>query len=485
MAYRDLREWLAKLEQEGELARVKAKVDWDLEIGGIAQRVFDTGGPALLFENIKDYESTRCRKFFTASLSTYPRIALMYGLPKTTPYRELINTYMDRKSNPIKPVRVSTGPVKENIVMGDDVNLYDFPAPLWHKLDGGRYIGTFDGMVTKDPETGWVNIGLYRRMVHDRNHTGITIITGQHIWQHFRKYRKLGKNMPIAMINGWDPVLPAVACSPQPVGVCEYDIMGGLRGAPVELVKCETIDLEVPSTCEIVMEGEITTNFDDFRMEGPFGEYAGYYTTEANRKPVFNVKCITHRNDPILQGTLEGVPINEDHRVASVNHSGLLLEYLRKTMTGVTAVNVDPSTGWSNVFVQIDNSYLGQVHQVAATIWSLGLSNMVGKFIFVFDTDVDIFDLNKVMWAIAYRVDPTRDLIQFPGWISPTDPVVHPDNRVAVAVNKGMRLLVDCTKPIDNKRSPAWFGEKFAPLAYPDEATMRLVDERWADYGIK
>lgn len=484
MAYNDLREWLEILDKNGELSRVETKVDWNLEIGGITQRVFDEEGPALLFENIKDHERTIGRKLFTASLSTYPRIALALGLPKDTSPRELIQVYRERIKRPIKPVVVDSGPVKENIVKGNDVDVLQFPAPKWHDRDGGRFIGTFDGVVTKDPETGWVNVGLYRRQIHDRNHLGITIIHGQHIWRHFRKYRKMGRPMPIAFVNGWDPVLPMVACSAQPPEVCEYDIMGALRSQPVELVKCETVDLLVPASAEIVMEGEVTTNIDEFWEEGPFGEYTGYYASEALKKPVFTVKCISHRNNPILQGTMEGVPINEDHRVESINFSALLRDALDAVMTGIKGVNVHPSTGWANVFVQVDNSYVGQAHQVAATIWSQGISNHVGKNIMVVDEDIDIFDLNKLNWAFAYRVDPEKDIIKFPGWIGSTDPIVHPDERVGTTVFLGTRLLIDATKPIRNKRTPKWFGERFAPVCYPDAQTMELVNSRWLEYQI-
>ena len=479
-----MREWIDTLEKEGELVRVKAKVNWDLEIGGITQEVFDQEGPALLFENIKDHENTICTRLLTAALSTYPRIALAMGLPKDTPYPDLIRHHLERRQRPLKPKIVKDGPVKENIIKGEDVNLYQFPAPKWHKMDGGRYLGTFDGVVTKDPETGWINVGIYRRMIHDRDHLGITIIPGQDIWRHFRKYRRMGRPMPVAAVSGWDPVLPMMAACAIPPEVDEYEVIGALRLEPVELIRCETVDLYVPASAEIVFEGEVDTDFESFRMEGPFGEYTGYYTSEANKKPVFTAKCITHRDDPILQGTMEGVPINEDHRISSVNHSSILLEHLRKNMTGVKAVNVDPSTGWANVFVQIDNSYLGQVHQVAANIWSLGLSNMVGKNIMVVDEDINIFDLKSLMWAFAYRVDPTKDIIQFPGWISPCDPTVHPEERTGVAVYKGTRLLIDATKPIENKRTPLWFGEKFAPVCYTDEETLRLIHQRWPEYGI-
>ncbi len=485
MAFNDLREWINRLEEEGELARVKADVDWDLEIGGITQEIFDKDGPALLFENIKDYKDSWCKKLFTASLSKWSRIALMMGLPKDTPYPELIKEFQNRSKKLIKPITVDSGPVKENIIRGDNVNLWEFPSPKWHKRDGGRYIGTFGAFITKDPDTGWVNVGNYRLMVHGKDSTGITVITGQHNWMHFRKYKRMKKRMPAAFVCGWDPVLPFAATAPMAEGECEYDLMGALRDKPVEVVKCETVDLEVPATAEIVLEGEITTSFDEFVMEGPFGEYTGYYTSEPNRKPVFKVNCITFRNDPILQGTLEGVPINEDHRVCAIHHSAYYHDFLNTLIPGVKAVNVDPSTGWANMFVQIDNSYYGQVQQVASAVWATTKSVFVGKNIIVFDEDIDIFNLNKVMWGLAYRVNPPKDIIQFPGSISPTDPVIHPEERKRVAVYPGTRLLIDATKPIINKRSDQWFGEKFAPVCYTDEDTLKLIKKRWNEYGIK
>jgi UbiD family decarboxylase len=489
MAYKDLKEWIGTLEKEGELARIKTKVDWDREIGGITQEVFDKKGPALLFENIKDHENTLCTKFFTGSLAKYSRIALMMGLPKDTPPKEIIRTYMGRVNNPIKPVVVKTGPVKKNIVSADKVDLFQFPTPKWRVRDGGRYIGTCDGVVTKDPETGWVNVGLYRRMILNKNQTGLTIIPGQHNWMHWRQHRKLGlKKMPVAMINGWDPVLPMVSCSPMPAGVCEYDVMGGIRQEPVELVKCETIDLEVPASAQIVLEGEISLDFDTFQMEGPFGEFQGYYGSLASKKPVITWNCLTYQDDPILQGTLEGMPINEDHTMESINLSALCWNTLNKCMRGVLGVNVDPSTGWTNAFIQIDNSYIGQPYQAATGIWCNDWSFQVAKNIMVVDDDIDIFDLNQLAWAFATRVYPPRDLLQFPGSANVTDPSVHPKDRVGLkgqTTYLGVRLLIDATKFLGNPRHDDYGGEKFAPVARIEEETMKQVRARWKEYGIK
>jgi len=159
-------------------------------------------------------------------------------------------------------------------------------------------------------------------------------------------------------------------------------------------------------------------------------------------------------------------------------------DLLEERMVGITGVNADPSTAYANIIVQIDNSYYGQVQQAAANIWSSTLSNMMGKNIIVCDEDVDIYDLNRVFWALAYRVDPTRDIIQFPGWISALDPIVHPDERLGFGGNKGTRLLIDATKAIDKPRSDKLFGERFAPVAYPDKDTMDMVRKNWKKYGF-
>ncbi len=484
MAYSDLREWIDALDKEGELSRVKEEVDWNLEIGGILREVCDKGGPALLFENIKDHKNTACTRLFTASLSSFSRIALMLGVPKDTPYKELIRVWRERTKNPVKPVVVDTGPCKENILKGDEVDLFQLPTPHWNKLDGGRYISTFNGVVTKDPDTGWENVGLYRAVIHDKSSTSMSVAQGQQIWMHWRKYRPKGQNLPLAIAIGWDQVLPAVAAAPVPQGVDEYDIMGALRQEPVELVKCETVDLRVPASSEIVLEGEVITDITTFKNDGPFAEFTGHYGGKSQR-PVFKVNCITFRNNPIFQGTITGLPINESHTVTAVSHSALIWDLLDERMVGVTGVNADPSTAYTNIIVQIDNTFYGQVQQVAANIWSSSLSNMIGKNVIVCDPDTDIYDLRKVFWAFAYRVDPTRDIITFPGWISALDPIVHPSKRLGFGGNKGTRLLIDATKPVDNPRTDIWLGEKWPPVAYPDEDTMKRVRDKWEKYGIK
>src|SRR4030042_3858349 len=251
MGFKDLRDWLGKLESEGELKRVKTQVDWDKEIGAISSVARQRGLSGLLFENIKDYQKTRCRKLFTGSLVNSRQIALMFGLPKDTHLRDLVGAFRERFKNRIKPKTVASGEVKENVVKGGEISLYDFPVPFWNKLDGGRYIDTLGAVVTRDPDNGIQNVGIYRGMIVDKNRIAKLIAPSQHIGQHFSRYKALGREMPVAVVYGWDPSMAFAGCAPVPKEVCEYDVMGSIRQEPVELVKCETSDLEVPASAEI------------------------------------------------------------------------------------------------------------------------------------------------------------------------------------------------------------------------------------------
>ncbi|MDP2936232.1 MAG: UbiD family decarboxylase, partial [Dehalococcoidia bacterium] len=196
-AFADMRDWIDWLEARGELRRVKAQVDWDLELGAIARTVQAMEGPALLFENIKDYKKTRGRRLFLGGLASYPRVAAMLGLPMDTSFGDMIKHCRRAFREQVRPMLVSTGSVKENIITGKDIDLYQFPVPRWHQLDGGRYIDTFAGVVTKDPETGEVNVGMYRGMIVGKDRIAKLMVPSQHWGRHFLKYKEMGKPMPV------------------------------------------------------------------------------------------------------------------------------------------------------------------------------------------------------------------------------------------------------------------------------------------------
>ncbi len=359
MTFKDMRDWIDRLEADGELKRIKAKVDWNLELAEVTRRALSQRGrPALLFENIKDHENTRSTRLFTNSLAGRGRIALMLGLPKDAPREELVQMARRRFKESVAPVRVKTGPVKENIVKGDDVDLFQFPVPRWNLFDGGRYIDTFCGIVTGDPDTGQLNVGLYRGMILDKNKIGKFLNPHQHWGQHYLEYQRRGEAMPVAIVYGWAPVLPFVAATPLPHPPSEYEIMGAIRQEPVELVKCETSDLEVPASAEIVVEGTISPDPSTYEDEGPYAEWPGYYGW-TRKRPVVKVDCITHRNDPIFQGQAEGMKpgvITEPGFMSFTTHAALVWNYLESAgVPGVLDIVAVPT-----IIVKIRKMYEGQ-----------------------------------------------------------------------------------------------------------------------------
>lgn len=484
MAFKDMREWIQKLEEEGELIRVKAEVDWRGELGAITRKALTNREPAILFENIKDYQSGRCTKLFQGGLATPGRVALMLGLPKNTRRREMVDIVRKAFKARIPPVTVDNGPVKENIVK-DNINLYEFPVPKWHPLDGGRYINTWCGVVTKDPETGWVNVGLYRGMIVDRDKIGVLLVPSQHWGIHFSKYARMGKPMPVAVVYGWDPTMCFAAGSMLPTEVSEWDVIGALRGEPAELVKCETVDLQVPATAEIVVEGYISPDPKTYQMEGPFGEYAGFYAGQPGKRPVIQVTCITHRDDPIYRGALEGagpgMP-NEDSGIYAIACRALMFNILEAA--GIPGI-VDVKPGPINI-VKIRQTYQGQARQIAAALWAVPASEFMFKNVMVVNEDIDIYNPMMVDWAFCYRVNPKEDLVVFPGTrgglLDPSMPSKYRDELV-YGSGKWNRLLIDATWDMGNRDD--WFGQETPPLSIDlDPEDEKLVEKRWKEYGF-
>lgn len=411
----DLRSFLNQLKENGELMEVNEEVDWNVEIGAVARRLCDietkgTPTPAVLFNNIKGYPGGR---FFTNTLASFRREALALGLPKDSSPTDIIHTFAERINHPIKPVEVKTGPCKENIVKGDDVDLLKlFPTPKWHPEDGHRYIGTYHAIIVKDPDTGWVNWSLQRLGIHDAASTGMLISSNSHCGSLYAKYEKMGKPMPVAVAIGLHPVCNIVAASGFPDQVSEVEMAGALLQKPIELVKCETNDLMVPAGAEIILEGEVLPG--ERKVEGPLGEYTGYYSDTPSPKPVFHVKCVTYRNNPIEQGSLEGVPIVDDHIMACVAQSGLCLNLLRDVLRvpGVKNVYFPPAaTGWHLCIVSADRKgNPGLPVRISSAIWGskfAATQNMAG-WVIVVEEDIDITDLNQVIWAVITRCDPER-----------------------------------------------------------------------------
>lgn len=496
MAFKDLREYVSLLETKGELKRVKAEVDWDEEIGAIVRKTLMKQGPALLFENIKDHKDTFSTKFFANGLGSWSRCALALGLPADTSPRDLVRTMKERIAKPVKPKVVNKGPVKENILRNEEVDLYQIPVPKYHNLDGGRYINTLCGTVTGDRDTGFLNIGTYRGMITARDRIGVLLARSQHWGHHFTKYQERGEPMPVAVVYGWDPVLIMMAACPviHWGGVSEYDLMGALRREPVELVKCETSELLVPAAAEIVVEGTISPDPKTFEMEGPFGEYPGYYGGMKSPKPVIKVDCITHRNDPIFRGGVEG---SSPGRLAETTYSQVpafcaavwqLLEMVG--VPGVLDVWAPPVATTANMRVKIRKQYRGHAKQIANAIWGSGAANHAAKHLTVVDEDIDIHDDGAMEWAIAYRVNAAMDdVLFFPGTFgSPLDPSIPLRERDLLKYGQGKwcRVLVDATMNWDLEKEEQYGGNRYPPVCTKiDPKIEQLVDKRWKEYGLE
>lgn len=492
MAYKDLREWINVLEAEGELKRIKAEVDWNLELGAIARVNLALGGPALLFENIMDHKDTGCRKVFTGGMGTWERMALVLGFPKNTPQAKLIKHCAKKFKERVKPMILNTGPVKENILKGEEVNLYELPVPKWHHLDGGRFIDTFGGVITRDPDTGWVNVGIYRGMIVGKNKIAKLIVSAQHWGQVFTKYREKGQPMPVAIAYGWDDLMPFVASAPVPRNVCEWDIIGALRGEPVPLVKCETVDLEVPASAEIVVEGTIDPNPETFEMEGPFGEWTGWYGGGSSQKPVLTVNCLTYRNDAIFRGSLEGIrpgSPNEDSHFFPISLSAVAWNILEDAgVPGVTDVYLPGMVGGTNIYVQIHKMYRGHAQQVAHALWGSGSAQWFYKNVIVVEEDIDIHNPEEIEWALAYRVNAgENDIVIAPRTFgSVLDPSTRREERDAVRYGSGQwyRVLIDATRNWNYKRWEEWDNNVYPPVNKLSIETEKVVARRWKEYGL-
>ena len=481
----DLRDFLELLERHGELQPIREEVDWNLEMGAIVRRCYDLGAPAPLFEKIKGYPRG-CRALGASvgpskkpGHSIYARVALALGLAPDTPAKRLMECYLERKEKPVKPVTVKSGPCKENILTGRDVDLFKFPVPLIHGGDGGRYIGTWHTVITKDPDSSWVNWGMYRLMIHDRNTMGCLFPLQQHIGQMYQKYEARGRAMPAAVAIGGQPVIPMVSCSMLPAFVNEVDIAGALQGEPVPLVRCETVDLEVPATAEIVLEGEVLPH--ERKSEGPFGEYMGYEAGKSSPKPIFRVHAITHRNDPILPFSNMGMPIHESQTVTALFKGAEIYNELRKMGLPVKGVFFPPYAVSHIAVVATEIPFVNFAKRVAHAIWATK-PGLFTYYIVVVDADVDPTNMDEVLHAIATKCHPVNGIHPVPH--IPGFPVLlpflPPKERL---VGDAGGVILDCTWPKD------WPPESIPVKAslenlWPKDIQDKVL-RKWERYGFK
>ena len=442
--WRDAREWIERVRDIGELSDVRG-VDWQAGIGATTQLLDRTeGAPSVLFDEVPGYEAGR--RVLVNCNGTLARQAVTLGLAATQAthqgLREFWRGVLAGRA-PIPPVEVENGPVFENVLRGTAVDLEAFPVPVWHPNDGGRYIGTASLNVLKDPDTPWVNVGTYRNQIFSRNELGMWISPGKHGRLIRERYAATGQRVPVVVVVGADPLLFLAAAAAIPFGTDEFAWAGAVRGEAIEIVRGPITGLPFPARAEIVIEGWIDPA--RWHEEGPYGEFHGYYGIGEGRTPVIEVEAIYHRDDPILLGCPQGKPPHEDNRVlAYLRAAQVEAELASAGVPRITGVWCPPVAAERFLtVVSVNQAYPGHATQALTVAGQTGAAAYMARIVVVVDSDIDIFDMNDVLWAIMTRVDPERDTnVVRRAWSGPLDPAVHPDER-----GFNSRLLIDATRP--------------------------------------
>jgi len=488
VAYKDLREFIARLEREGELKRISTAVDVDLEITEITDRVSKAGGPALFFEKPRSAKDgvTYSMPLLINMLGSKKRMELALEVGSLEDVARRIEDLLEMKPpegflekvrllpklaelGSFFPKTVKTGPVKQ-VIERDELSLSRFPVMKCWPEDGGRFI-TFPIVITRSPKSGRRNVGCYRMQVYDERTTGMHWQIHKGGAEHFRWLERQGKGrrMDVAVAIGADPVTMLAGVLPLPEEVDEFLFAGFLRQEAVELVKCETVDLEVPANSEIVLEGYV--DLDDIRVEGPFGDHTGYYSLE-DKFPAFHLTCITRRKDPIYVSTIVGAPPMEDYWMGYAVER-LFLPLMRKQLPEVVDMHMPAEGIFHNLMiVSIRKSYPGHARKVMNAIWGLP-GAMFTKCIVVVDHDVDVHNLREVTWKAFNHIDPERD-IQF--MLGPVDQLEHASR----LPNFGSKMGVDATRK--------WPSEGFT-RPWPEEIQMdpevkKKIDALWPELGL-
>ncbi|RMG04114.1 MAG: menaquinone biosynthesis decarboxylase [Nitrospirae bacterium] len=480
MAYKDMREFMQLLENKGLLKRIKAEVDPILEIAEINDRVVKDGGPALLFENPKGADFPCVVNLFGSfermklalevdDLDDIGRQILEFLEPEipTNIIEKLKTLPKLKRLSDFLPKYVKTGPCKE-VIIKDNPSLERIPVLKTWPQDGGRFI-TLPMVFTKDPETGERNCGMYRMQVYDGKTTGMHWHMHKDGARHYRKAEQMGKRLEVAVAIGSDPAVMYSSTAPLPEGIDEMLFAGFLRKSPVELVKCETVDIEVPANSEFVLEGYCEPG--ERRVEGPFGDHTGYYSL-ADEFPVFHITCITHRRDAIYPATIVGKPPMEDCYIGKATER-IFLPLMKKQLPEIVDINLPLEGVFHNIaLVSIDKRYPGHPRKVMYALWGMGQMSFT-KMIVIVDKWVNVQDPSEVVWRIGNNVDPKRDVVILEG---PLDVLEHASPIPAY----GGKMGIDATKKLPS--------EGFT-RPWPDDIEMspeikELVTKRWKEYGF-
>lgn len=479
MKFKCLQDFVSFLESKGELKRISVEVDPELEITEITDRVTKSYGPALLFENVKGSSIP----LLINTYGSYKRMSWALGVEDLEEVAQEIGSMLIQsppdglwekaklagkfaRISTFNPKKVKTGLCKEVINHTPDLN--QFPILKCWPEDGGKYI-TFPLVITKDPEDRSRNVGLYRMQVFDKNTTAMHWQIHKTGAKHYRRHEELGKRMEVAVVIGADPALPYAASAPLPDKIDEFILAGFLRKKSVDLVPCETIDLEVPANAEIVIEGYVDPK--ERRLEGPFGDHTGYYSL-ADDYPVFHVTCITHRKNPVYLTTIVGPPPQED-KFLGLATVRLFLPMLKMTFPEIVDMNLPCEGIFHNlVIVSIKKQFPFHAKRLMNSLWGMG-QMMFSKMIIVVDDDVNVQNPAEVVWRASNNMDPKRDILFTEG---PVDVLDHASPMPAF----GSKMGIDATRK--------WPEEGFT-REWPDVLKMstevkKRVDQIWEKLGL-
>ncbi|MBE9232175.1 UbiD family decarboxylase [Cuspidothrix issatschenkoi LEGE 03284] len=482
---RDLRGFIKILEERGQLKRISALVDPDMEIAEISNRMLQKGGPGLLFDNVKGASFPVAVNL----MGTVERICWAMNMERPEEL-ETLGKKLSMLQQPKPPKKISQAidfgkvlfdvvkakpgrdffPACQQVVIeGNDLDLNKLPLIRPYPGDAGKII-TLGLVITKDCETGIPNVGVYRLQLQSYNTMTVHWLSVRGGARHLRKAAERGKKLEIAIALGVDPLIIMAAATPIPVDLSEWLFAGLYGGSGVNLARCKTVDLEVPADAEIVLEGTITPG--EVLPDGPFGDHMGYYGGVED-SPLVRFQCMTHRKDPIYLTTFSGLPPKEEAMMA-IALNRIYTPILRQQVSEIVDFFLPmEALSYKAAIISIDKAYPGQARRAALAFWSALPQFTYTKFVIVVDKDINVRDPRQVVWAISSKVDPTRDVFILPN--TPFDTLDFASEKLGL----GGRMGIDATTKIPPETEHEW-GE---PLK-SDTDVAAMVDRRWAEYGL-
>lgn len=485
---KSFRKYVETLQQLGEVIDVEKEVDWNLEMSAVCRRAYDLHAPAPLFHEIKNSEKGFRVLGCPVGLSSnkehpYIRIAMSCNLPIDMDITDIIKEWSKLADvKPIAPNIVTDGPCKQNKRFGTDIDLTKLPIPFIHEGDGGRYINTYGVFIVKTPDGKWVNWAISRAMLDGPQSIASVVIPTQDLGKIYESWQKIGKDMPMALCLGVDPAISMVAGYPLPPGVNEAEIIGGLYGEGVEVVKCETVDLYVPAHSEIVIEGFVSAT--KRVTEGPMGEYGGYvWKGKPKTAPLFSVTALTYRDDPIMPICVAGVPAEENHTNWGVNIAAAIQGVIVKKFPEVKRCHIpfDSAAHWFLVTVDKNRKNKND-DKLAEEIGKAVFASRGGSYIpkvFVLDDDIELSNTEQVIWAIATRHHPEKRIIVKNQYIFPLVAYLSQEERTN---STSSRVIYNCLVPFHR------WEENIKPVeasfrGYREEIQEAVLNN-WEAYGF-